>query len=202
MTLDMMATAAAALPAAWPVQAGPAMGEGVLTRTPRLCLRLARRSDAGLIALYAGDRRVAEATRSIPHPLPPGGAEAFIARAMAAPSTGESGEDIWVMDGSQSGLGEVLGVISLKRMDRSQSEVGFWIAPAFWNLGLASEALNALLIANPQQNRTVFAEVFQDSPGSARVMTHAGFQYLGDAESYSVARAARVPTWTYLRRLG
>ena len=31
----------------------------------------------------AGDRRVAEATRSIPHPLPPGAAEAFVTRATA-----------------------------------------------------------------------------------------------------------------------
>ena len=42
----------------------------------RFVLRPVRRSDAGLFAMYAGDRRVAEATRSIPHPLPPGAADA------------------------------------------------------------------------------------------------------------------------------
>jgi RimJ/RimL family protein N-acetyltransferase len=54
--------------------------------------------------------------------------------------------------------------------------------------------------ANPQGNRTIFAEVFQDNPGSARVLTNCGFEYLGDAETFSVARNARVPTWTYLRK--
>ena len=49
----------------------------------RFILRPARLSDAGLIALYAGDKRVAMGTHSIPHPLPPGAAEAFVARAMA-----------------------------------------------------------------------------------------------------------------------
>ena len=166
--------------------------------TERFTLRPARKSDAGLFALYAGDKRVATATRSIPHPLPPGAAEAFMARAMS----GKGDEDIWVMDGTASGLPEVLGVISLKKMDRAQSEIGYWVAPAFWNLGLASEAVQGLLTANPQQCCTVFAEVFQDNPGSARVLTNAGFQYLGDAETYSVARGARVPTWTYLRKLG
>ena len=165
--------------------------------TDRFVLRPVRKSDAGLFALYAGDKRVAEATQGIPHPLPPGAAEAFCARAMATGSE----EDIWVMDGTRSDLPEVLGMISLRTMDRNQSEVAFWVAPAFWNHGIASEAVNALVAANPQKNCTMFAEAFQDNPGSARVLTNAGFQYLGDAESYSVARDANVPTWTYIRKL-
>lgn len=180
----------------------PAVAKEGQIAAGRFVLRPARKSDAGLFALHAGDRRVAVGTRSIPHPLPPGAAEAFIARAVA----GKGDEDIWVMDGSSTGLAEVLGVISLKRMDeakfaRGQSEIGYWVAPAFWNTGFASEAVRALVEANPQGNRTIFAEVFQDNPGSARVLTNAGFQYLGDAETFSVARGARVPTWTYLKKL-
>jgi RimJ/RimL family protein N-acetyltransferase len=163
----------------------------------RFILRPVRKSDAGLLALYTGDRRVAEATRSVPHPLPPGATEAFIARAQSDDRV----EDVWVMDGSSQNMGEVLGVIGLKRMDRGQSEVSYWVAPAFWNTGFASEALRALVEANPQKNRTMFAEVFQDNAVSARVLTNCGFNYLGDAETYSVARGARVPTWTYLRKL-
>ncbi|GAB1480529.1 GNAT family N-acetyltransferase [Paracoccaceae bacterium] len=162
----------------------------------RFVLRPLRRSDAGLCGMYAGDRRVAEGTRSIPHPLPPGAVEAFITRAMSG-----VGETVWAMDGSATGLSELLGVISLKPMDRGQSEIGYWVAPALWNTGIASEAVRALVAANPLANRTIFAEVFQDNAGSARVLSHAGFEYLGDAETYSVARAARVPTWTYIRRL-
>ena len=47
----------------------------------------------------------------------------------------------------------------------------------------------------------MFASVFQDNPASARVLTNCGFEYLGDAESFSVARGATVPTWTYSRKL-
>lgn len=184
MTIDMIA---AARPE--PIAAG------------RFLLRPLRKSDAGLCAMYAGDRRVAEATRSIPHPLPPGAIEAFIARAMLG-----TGERIWAMDGTATGLGELLGVISLKPMepgqkDRGQSEIGYWVAPALWNTGIASEAVRSLVAANPLGDRTIFAEVFQDNPGSARVLTNAGFEYLGDAETFSVARKARVPTWTYIRKL-
>lgn len=164
----------------------------------RFVLRGVRRSDAGLLALYAGDERVARFTRSIPHPLPPGATEAFIARA----ASGAQEEQVWVMDGAAHGLSEVLGVISLTPMDRGQSQIGYWVAPAFWNTGIASEAVRALLAANPLGSRTIFAEVFQDNPGSARVLTNAGFEYIGDAEAFSVARAAKVPTWTYLKRQG
>ncbi len=165
--------------------------------TERFVLRPLRASDAGLITHYASDRRVAEGTRSIPHPLPPGATEAYVRRALSA----DRDEDVWAIDGSANRLAELLGVVSLTRMEAGQSELGFWIGAGFWNTGFATEAVAALVEANPHCSRTLFAEAFQDNPGSARVLTNCGFDYLGDAESWSVARDARVPTWTYLRRM-
>jgi len=167
-------------------------------RAGKLLLRAPRQSDAGLIAHYAGDPRVARFTRSIPHPLPPGAAEAFVTRALAH----DRHEDVWVIDGSGDGPGEVLGVVALDRLGPDRSEIGYWVAPALWNGGIASQAVEAVLAANPHRSNTVVAEVFQDNPASARVLTRAGFDYLGDAEAFSVARAAMVPVWTYVRRLG
>lgn len=163
----------------------------------RFTLRPLRRSDAGLLSLYSGDKRVALNTTTIPHPLPPGATEAFVDRAMSADRV----DDVWAMDGSKDGNDEVLGVISLKPMDRGQSEVSYWIAPALWNTGLASEAVRTITEANPHGDRTLFASVFQDNPASARVLTNAGFEYIGDAETYSVARNSSVTTWTYILRL-
>lgn len=160
-------------------------------------LRPVRASDVGLLGLYAGDKRVSGNTSTIPHPLPPGTTEAFIARAQAH----DRKEDVWVIDGTVGGQSEVLGVIGLERMDRAQSEIGYWVAPAMWNTGIASAAVEALVDANPQACRTIFGTVFQDNPASARVLTNVGFDYIGDAESYSVARQATVTTWTYLKKL-
>jgi RimJ/RimL family protein N-acetyltransferase len=165
---------------------------------PRMILRPMRASDVGLMTLYASDRRVAEMTTTIPHPLPPGAAEAFVAQAMRT----DTDEAVWAMDATDFGGSELLGLISLTYMDRGQSEIGYWVAPAMWNTGFASEAVGALVSANPLENTTIFGSVFQDNPGSARVLTNAGFEYLGDAEAFSVARGAKVPTWTYLKRLG
>ncbi len=173
----------------------------IVTETGRFVLRPPRKSDSGLLTLYAGDKRVSTGTRSIPHPLPPGLVEGYITRALAS----DRAEDVWIMDGT-NGEGEaqgqeVLGVISLTRMDRNQSQLGYWVAPGFWNSGIASEAVRALVGANPLGNAALFAEVFQDNAASARVLTNAGFAYIGDAEAHSVARDANVPTWTYIRKM-
>lgn len=168
-----------------------------VVETERFDLRPLRRSDMGLLEHYAGDRRVATMTTSIPHPLPPGATEAFITRATAP----ERVEDVWAMDGTKVGGAELMGVIALERMDRNQSEIGYWVAPPYWNTGLASEAVRALVEANPMRNATMFASVFQDNPASARVLVNCGFEYIGDAEAFSVSRNAKLPTWTYLKKL-
>ncbi len=165
--------------------------------TDRFTLRPVQASDAGLITLYAGDERVARMTTSIPHPMPPGAAEAFIERTQAT----DRSEDVWVIDCSPSGGAQMVGLIGMERIDTDKSEIGYWIAPAFWNTGIASEAVSSIIAANPQKSAVIFASVFQDNPASARVLTNCGFAYLGDAESHSVARGANVRTWTYSLRL-
>jgi RimJ/RimL family protein N-acetyltransferase len=163
----------------------------------RFDLRPVRPSDAGLIEFYTSDERVARATTSIPHPLPPGATEAFINRAQDATRS----EFVWVMDGTKTGGPEVMGVISLDQIDVGQCEISYWVAPAYWNSGVASAAVAILIKANPLSCRTLFATVFQDNAASARVLTNNGFQYLGDAETFNVARNAKVATWTYSRKM-
>lgn len=164
----------------------------------RFSLRPLRKSDAGLLELYSSDERIARSTTNIAHPLPPAATEAFIARV----TSDDRSEEVWVLDGSANGHAELLGVVGLTCLERDQAEIGYWIAPAFWNTGYASEAVVAMLNANPKSSRTIFAEVFQDNPASARVLTNAGFEYIGDAETHSVARGANVETWTYIKKMG
>lgn len=166
--------------------------------TGRLSLRPLRRSDMGLIELYTSDRRVAEQTGTIPHPLPPGATDAFVTRALS----GQAETRSWAMDATKAGMDEIVGIAGLRPMDRDQAEVSYWVAPMVWNTGLASESVAALMEANPTGARQVFGTIFQDNPASARVLTNAGFDYIGDAEAYCVARAAVIPTWTYIRQMG
>ena len=170
----------------------------VTLHTERFILRPVRMSDVTRIEHYAADKRLAVQTPSIPHPLPPGVVASFIERALAP----ERDEDIWVVDGGGEEDGsEVMAVIRLQRLDRNQSEIGYWVAPPFWNTHVASDAVHALIDGNPHNNATMFASVFHDNPASAKVLTNAGFAYLGDAETFCLARDATVPTWTYSLKL-
>lgn len=166
--------------------------------TDRFVLRPLQMSDQGLLEMHLGDTRVANMTRSIPHPLPPD----YIAGRIERANEDDSANDYWVIDGSALGHAEVMGVVKMTKLDRNQSELRYWVAPAFWNAGIATHAVEAILKANPQGACDIYAEVFQDNPGSARVLTNAGFDYLGDAEAFSVARGSVVATWTYVRKMG
>lgn len=175
--------------------------------TPRLRLRRLRPRDAALISLYASDARVARATAIIPHPYPPGAAEAFVERALSS----RASEAVWALDTGADDEDGLIGLIGLKASAPAEGaagegaagrvgEIGYWVAPAFWNTGYASEAVEGVVGAALRLGFTTLdAEVFQDNPASARVLVHAGFTYVGEGEVYSLARAAMVPTFRYRR---
>jgi RimJ/RimL family protein N-acetyltransferase len=167
--------------------------------TPRLRLRRLAPSDAGLIHLYASDPRVARMTASIPHPNPPGNAEAFVRRATAP----NARSVIWAMDSGSDGENGLIGLISVKPTAEGAARIAYWVAPAFWNSGYASEAVDAVVreIAEQGAVTALTAEVFQDNVASTKVLTRAGFDYVGEGEAYSVARGATTPTFLYRKAL-
>lgn len=165
-------------------QTGELSGARVLLRPPRS-------SDTGPLGLYAGDRRVASMTTSIPHPYPPGAAEAWV----KAIRDGRSPETVWVIDATPDQGAELVGVVSLKR---ERGELGYWIGPPFWGTGYASEA--ALLVCRHLLGNgldRISAAVFFDNPGSQKVLTRTGFRQTGETWLYSVARQVEVPALTY-----
>lgn len=171
--------------------------------TERLRLRRFRPSDAALVELMGSDRRVAWMTERIPHPYPPGLAAAFVER-VAAGTPDEIG---WAIDtavgadaGDENGL---IGTIMLRldappQFKGGSARVGYWLAPAFWGTGYASEALAGVVgFARAAGFATLTARVFQDNPASVKVLMHAGFAYVDDGETYSLARGTMVPTHNY-----
>lgn len=167
--------------------------------TERLRLRRFRRADAALIELYASDPRVARMTERIPHPYPPGLAEAFVRR-VAAGSADEVG---WAIDAGTEEENGLIGTIMLRLPAAGEARIGYWLAPAFWGTGYATEATAAVVgYARDAGLRAVTARVFQDNPASVKVLLRVGFGYEGDGEVYSVARAAMVPTHEYRLSFG
>jgi RimJ/RimL family protein N-acetyltransferase len=169
----------------------------------RLRLRRFRPADAALVELMASDGRVAWMTERVPHPYPPGLAAGFVERV----SRGTSDEIGWAID-TETGGGEavengLIGTIMLRIEAQPDSKagtarVGYWLAPAFWGTGYATEALAGVVgFARAAGFRTLTARVFQDNPASVKVLLHAGFAYVDDGETYSLARGTMVPTHNY-----
>lgn len=150
--------------------------------TERLTLRRPRLSDSGLMSLYAGDKRVAEMLEHVPHPYPPGAAEAFIARAS------RSAEHLWVMDATKIDGPEFIGVISLKPK-ATHAHLVYWVGPPFWGAGYASEAALAVVAAAAKTGFTrLEGRIVAENEPSAHVLVNAGFKEAGQGDFYSVAR--------------
>lgn len=165
----------------------------------RLRLRPLRRRDAALIGLHASDRRVAWMTATIPHPYPPGQADAFVERVLSPASK----EFVWAIDAGEEDENGLIGIIRLTRRDGHEADINYWIAPAFWGTGYASEAVEAVVSwARATGWLALDAEVVQDNTAAVKVLTRAGFAYEGEGEIYSLARKAMVPTFRYRHRLG
>jgi RimJ/RimL family protein N-acetyltransferase len=163
-------------------------------QTARLRLRRFRPSDAAQVELHASDARLARMTERIPHPYPPGLADAMIARL----GRGAPDEVGWAIDIGADAENGLIGTVILRAAAPGSARIGYWIAPAFWNTGFAGEAVAAVVgHAAGIGFRAITARVFQDNPASARVLSRAGFAHVDDGEAHSVARRGMVATHNY-----
>jgi len=158
-------------------------------RTERLLLRPLRASDAGPISLHCRDVRVARMTAAIPHPYPPGAAQAFIEGSL----NGRRAEEVWAIDATPIDGEELVGVAAYQP---GLNEVAYWVGVPYWNSGYATEAVLALtshLLDRPGMNR-IGANVFAENAASAAVLIKAGFRECGASQVFSAARNETAPT--------
>jgi RimJ/RimL family protein N-acetyltransferase len=160
--------------------------------TDRLTLRPLQPADAGPITLWCSQFRVASMLARVPHPYPPGAAEAFIARA-TAPGADET---VWALDGSRSGASDFLGVVGVRHpRGATPARFGYWIGPPAWGLGYATEAVAAALDAvfEDEAVTLVEASVFDDNAASRRVLDKLGFAPVELCGEFCPARGETVP---------
>lgn len=148
---------------------------GPRLETERLLLRLLQPGDAEAIARYAGDRRVAAQTLTIPHPYSLDMAREFIAHSQRGAVEGSD----FVFALLRKPERELVGVIGLRPQAGHSAEVGYWTGAPFWGRGYMTEALRAVIdhIFRDLGLRRVHASHFAGNPASGRVMQKAGMQY-------------------------
>ena len=79
------------------------------------------------VEMYVRDIRLARSSGTIPHPLTHL-VKDFIEKSMSD----ETSLDAWKIEFEESGSTDLIGVVSLNRLDRSQSEIAYWVIPAIW----------------------------------------------------------------------
>ncbi len=150
--------------------------------TARLRLRPFTLQDAPRVQILAGDARVADTTLAVPHPYPDGAAEAWIG--MHAQFAREGTNFVFAICLVKTG--DLVGAINIMPKlagDSKLAEIGYWLGVPFWNQGLMSEAVKAVIDwgFNTLQLQRIYARAFSRNPASARVMQKAGMQFEGVA---------------------
>lgn len=77
----------------------------------------------------------------------------------------------------------------------SEAEVSYWIDKAYWNRGVATEALLQFLShvkVRPLRGRVAF-----DHTASQRVLEKAGFKRIGEDRGYANARQSEITEYIY-----
>lgn len=145
-------------------------------KTERLLLRRFRLDDASEVQNLAGNFNVSIMTLNIPYPYEPGMAEEWIG----------SHQDYWeakarvayaiVKRDSQ----QLLGTISLVRIDGSEAELGYWIGEPYWGMGYCTEAARELIQFSFQKLglKKIVAEHLTSNTASGKVMEKAGMRHV------------------------
>ena len=92
----------------------------------------------------------------------------------------ETGEPIGCMgyyDASESNI----------EIGPEDAKLGYWIAKPYWNQGLCTEALRAMInwCFNKNGFQTLWSDFFVDNPASGRVMKKCGFKDTGETNMLS-----------------
>ncbi len=169
----------------------------VTLETERLILRPFAAADAAAVERHVALREVARMTTRIPHPYPAGAAADWIAGHQAAHDDA-SEYTFCIALKDQPDL--PVGAAGLRRVERGDYELGYWLAPAVWGRGLATEAARALVVYGFEKLGTEALQSghFVDNPASGRVLEKAGFAANGIARQWSAARQDFVDCNRYL----
>ena len=147
-----------------------------ILESSRLVLRPYQEGDAPAVQRLAGDRRIADATTTIPHPYPVGAAEAWIAGHL--PSFIARTGITYAVTRREGAL--LVGTVSLLDIstEHARAELGYWTGVEFWGSGYCTEAVCRLIpFANQHLGTTrVVARCLARNPASARVMEKAGLR--------------------------
>lgn len=155
------------------------MNEHYIIETRRLRFRLWNDADAEGLFKYASDPDVGPRAGWPPHKS--------IEESLEVIRSFFANDHTWALE--LKGNGEIVGCMgyylygeSNIEIGENDAELGYWIAKPYWNNGLCSEALEAMIdfCFNIKGFTTLWSDFFTNNPASGRVMEKCGFQDTGE----------------------
>ena len=166
----------------------------MFARTERLLLRPAWPEDAGALASALADARVARMLARVPHPYTLDHAVARTLEPRAAH------EPRFLIDSLESGTPVLVGGIGIADRDGQGPQFHYWLTPAAWGRGYATEAGRAVIAMarHALPLARLGAWHFADNPASGKVLRKLGFRPTGTMmQRPSAARNDPAPSIEY-----
>jgi [ribosomal protein S5]-alanine N-acetyltransferase len=129
-------------------------------------------SDAESLHLHANDRDVSMQLRDrFPYPYGIEQARIFLGWITKQPSP-----TVWAIDVDGAAVGGI-GIELHSDVERVSAEIGYWLGRAFWNRGIATEALKGVTAEafTRFEITRLYAVPFADHAASVRVLEKAGY---------------------------
>lgn len=163
-------------------------------QTERLTLRGPELSDGPALAKHFSDFEVVKMTGTIPFPYPPPAADFWIMRTRSKQRRGLSKSYMMEL-----GSGAVIGNVSLFRSSPEDDfEIGYHVGRPWWGQGYVSEACHAVIEeARASGHTRLVAGVYDDNPGSQKIMKKFGFERTVPDNIYCMSRSERVDGHRY-----
>ncbi len=141
-------------------------------KTRRLLLRSFNLDDASKVQNLAGNYNVSKTTLNIPFPYEPGMAEKWIS---PQPESWDTRTGV-VYAINLLETDQLVGAISLVKIDGIQGELGYWIGEPYWGKGYCTEAAKSLVQFSFDKLglSKVNAEHLASNPASGEVLRKAG----------------------------
>jgi len=159
-----------------------------ILKTDRLKLRRPDTGDIASIVAIAGDWEVSRRLGRVPHPYGEKDAVFFLGTVVPKEWT-------WAITWLETG--ELIGMVGLSPAPGDQTaELGYYLSPRFWGIGVATEAGKAVVhhgfVAIGFQS--LISHYFSDNPASGRVLRKLGFIETGPVTRPCLAVGSMQPS--------
>ena len=165
--------------------------------TYRLLIDQLKTSDIPDIVSYAGNSKITDNTRTMPHPYYEEDAIAWINMSYQGFKRG----DLFMFAMRFGDTHAFIGGIGLTiDEENNRAELGYWLAETFWNLGFTTEAVQAILKFGFEQLKLnkIYAVYLTSNKASGRVMLKNGMIKEAEFKDHDVKRGSTVEDNEYV----